>query len=274
MRWQTNFRISDSNEQVQHEFEYTQLKPDRHSWGISKMQWGHLEDRYAIKFCFKLGKMPQKRMECFRLFFDHLAWIEHRFLSGIRNSRKPGSLWGMARDVGGVRKSIHHSWLAKVLGLLCRGFKGVQKEIPREEASTLQIGSVVFPPGQCTSPQLHPRHRLFDQDGHQDSSSASLVQTLPPVTFGYSLSSQAVVMRQLRRWKRLWRRSLTRSHKRTSMGSSRSCWKGTTSALLPEEITRVSYVYYHTKKKLETYLMILVYKVWFGLFGFMAYQPL
>ena len=43
-----------------------------------------------------------------------------------------------------------------------------------EEASTLQIGSVAFPQGQCTSPQLHPCHRLFDQDGHQDSSSPSL----------------------------------------------------------------------------------------------------
>ena len=57
---------------------------------------------------------------------------------------------------------------------LCWGFKGVQEEIPSEEASTLQIGSVAFPPGQCTSLQLHLCHRLFDQDGHQDSSSASL----------------------------------------------------------------------------------------------------
>ena len=41
---------------------------------------------------------------------------------------------------------------------------------------------------------------------------------------------------------------ITRSHKRTSMGSSRSCWNGTTSALQLEEIsskgTRVSWVYY------------------------------
>ena len=29
-----------------------------------------------------------------------------------------------------------------------------------EGASTLQIVSVAFPPGQCTSPQLHPCHRL------------------------------------------------------------------------------------------------------------------
>ena len=95
-------------------------------------------------------------MECFRLLLDHLAWIQHQFLSGIRDSRKAGSLWGMMRGVGGIRKSEHHSWLAKGLGLglLCWGFKAVQEEIPSEEASTLQIGSVAFPPGQCSSPQL------------------------------------------------------------------------------------------------------------------------
>ena len=58
-------------------------------------------------------------------------------------------------------------------------------------------------------------------------------------------------MRQLRRWKRLWRRSLTHSHKKTSMGPSRSCRNSTTSALQPEEITskgtRVSCVYYQKK---------------------------
>ena len=72
------------------------------------------------------------------------------------------------RGVGGVRKSIHQSWLAKGLGLglelICWGFKGVQEEIPLEEASTLQVGSLAFPTGQCTSHQLHPCHRLFDQD--------------------------------------------------------------------------------------------------------------
>ena len=61
----------------------------------------------------------------------------------------------------------------------------------------------------------------------------------------------AVVMRQVRRWKRLWRRSLTRWHTRTSRGPSRSCWNGTTSELQPEEFTskgsRVSCVYYQWK---------------------------
>ena len=122
-----------------------------------------------------LEKMPQKLMECFRLLFDHLALIEHQFLCGIRDSRKSESLWGVMRGVGGVRKAIYQNWLAKGLGLglLCWGFKGVQEEIPSEVASTLQIGSVTFPPGQYTSPQLHSCHRLFDQDGHQGNSSAS-----------------------------------------------------------------------------------------------------
>ena len=56
--WAT-FMISGLNEQLQQEFEYTLLKPDYHSWWISKMQSGRvdtLEERYAIKVCFKLGK--------------------------------------------------------------------------------------------------------------------------------------------------------------------------------------------------------------------------
>ena len=65
-------------------------------------------------------------------------------------------------------------WIDSQQGILFWGFKGVQEEIPSEEASTLQILSVAFPPGQSTSPQLHPCHRLFDQYGHQDSSSTSL----------------------------------------------------------------------------------------------------
>ena len=50
--------ISGSNQQLHQELEYTLLKPDCHSWWISKMRSrreDNLEERYAIKFCFKLG---------------------------------------------------------------------------------------------------------------------------------------------------------------------------------------------------------------------------
>ena len=53
------FMISGANEQLQQQLEYTLLKSDCHSWWISKMQSGreeNLEELYAIKFCFKLGK--------------------------------------------------------------------------------------------------------------------------------------------------------------------------------------------------------------------------
>ena len=85
-------------------------------------------------------------MECFRLLFDHLAWIEHQFLSGIRDSRKAESLWGMMRGVGGVRKLIDQSWLAKGLGLglLCWGLKGVQEEIPRKRPALFKSGQWHF----------------------------------------------------------------------------------------------------------------------------------
>ena len=51
--------ISGSNEQLQQQLEYTLLKPDCqdfHRWGISKVQSNTLEERYEIKFGFKLVK--------------------------------------------------------------------------------------------------------------------------------------------------------------------------------------------------------------------------
>ena len=53
------FMISALNEQLQQQLEFTLLKPDCHSWWISKMQSGcqdTLEEWYAIKLYFKLGK--------------------------------------------------------------------------------------------------------------------------------------------------------------------------------------------------------------------------
>ena len=87
-----------------------------------------------------MGKMPQKRMECFRLLLKHLAWIEHQFLSGIRDSRKAWSLWGMMRGVGGVRKSEHQSWLAKK-----KNFKDKDRRVSIETISAqfdVSVGTV------------------------------------------------------------------------------------------------------------------------------------
>ena len=64
------FMISGPNEQRQQQLENILL--------ILKMQSGREGERYARKCCFKVGKkMTQKRLECFRLRLEHLAWIEH-----------------------------------------------------------------------------------------------------------------------------------------------------------------------------------------------------
>ena len=85
--------ISGSNEQLQQEFEYTLLKPDCHSWWISKMQSGRentLEERYAIKFSFKLRKNATETygmlqtdfgasyMNCASVFVWHKRFKEDR----------------------------------------------------------------------------------------------------------------------------------------------------------------------------------------------------
>ena len=48
------------------------------------------------------------------------------------------------RGVGGVRKSEHQSWLAKGLGLLCWGFKGVQEVIPWKRPALFKSGQWHF----------------------------------------------------------------------------------------------------------------------------------
>ena len=85
-------------------------------------------------------------MECFRLLLEHLALIEYQFLSGIRDSRKAGSLWGMMRGVGGVSKTIHKSWLAKGLGLglLCWGFREFRKRFRRKRPALFKLGQWNF----------------------------------------------------------------------------------------------------------------------------------
>ena len=176
MRWLTNFYDFSfkSTATAAIGIHLTKLKPDCHCWWISKMQSDTLEERYAIKFCFKLGKNATETYGMLQTAFGAscmkrasvFEWHK-RFKEG-RESVRDDERCGRSKEVNTPQAK------GLGLGLLCWGFKGVQEEISFEEASTLQIGSVAFPPGQWTSPQLDPCHRLLDQDGYQDSSSPSL----------------------------------------------------------------------------------------------------
>ena len=168
MRWVTNFY--DSNEQLQQQL-------DCHCWWISKMQSDTLEERYAIKLCFKLGKNTTETYGMLQTAFgasciNRASVFEwHKWFKEGRESVRDDERCGKRKEVN--TPELFGQRVRLGLGLVCWGFKGVQEENPSEEASTLQIRSVAFSAGQCTSPQLHPCYRLFDQDGHQDSCSPS-----------------------------------------------------------------------------------------------------
>ena len=126
----------------------------------SKMQSGRedtLEERYAIKFRFKLGKNAKETYGLLQIAFWP-SCMNRASVFEWHKRFKEGSAWGMTRGVGWVRKSIDPSWLDKVLGLglLYWGFKGVQEEIPWEEARTLQIGSRWASRQPPYSPDLAP----------------------------------------------------------------------------------------------------------------------
>ena len=113
--------ISGSNEQLQQEFEYTLLKPNSHSWGISKTEtYGML-----------LTAFRPSCMNRASVFEWHKRFKEGR--ESVRDDEKCGKSKGV-----NTPRLIGQNVRVRVTMLR---FKGVQEEIPSEEASTLQIGS-------------------------------------------------------------------------------------------------------------------------------------
>ena len=102
--WQI-FMISGSNQQLQQQLEYILLKPNCHSWWISKMQSDTLEERYAIKFCFKLGKNSTKTYGMLQTAFGPSymngasvsKW--HKRFKGSRESVRDDERCGRSKEV-------------------------------------------------------------------------------------------------------------------------------------------------------------------------------
>ena len=193
--------------------------------------------------------MPQKRMECFRLLFGHLAWIEYQFLSGIIDSRKAESLWEMMRGVGGVRKSIRQSWLAKGLGLglLCWGFKEFRKRFLGKRPAIFKSGQWPF---QQDNAPVHNSILVTDyliKMGIKTVPSRPYSPDLAPCDFWLFSNLRGCRYETIEETKEAVTKvidTLTQEDFQTC----RSYWNGTTSALQPEDITsketRVSCVYY------------------------------
>ena len=244
------FMISASNEQLQQQLEYTLLKPDCHSWWISKME-SERKEWYAIKFCFELGKNATETYGMLQTAFGAYCmnrasvfeWYK-RFKES-RESVRDDERCGRSKEVN-TPELIGQRVRVRVTMLRFWGSSG-RDSVGRGQHTWNRVNGIsTRTMHQSTTPSLS--QTIWARWASRQFLTLPIVQTLVPVTFGYSLSSEAVVMRELKRWKRLWRRSLTRSHKRTSIGPARSCWNGTISVLQQEEITskgtNVSRVYY------------------------------
>ena len=99
------FVSSVSNEQLQQQLEYTLLKPDSHGWWISKMQSEPLEERCAIKFCFKLGKNATEKYGMLQTAFrpSCMNWASvfkwHKTFKESRESVRDDERCGRSKEV-------------------------------------------------------------------------------------------------------------------------------------------------------------------------------
>ena len=164
------------------------------------MQSDTLEERYAIKFCFKLGKNATETYGMLQTAFGAscmnrasvFEWHE-RFKDG-RESVRDDERCGRSNEVN-TPELIGQRFRVTMLMFLGSSARdsvgGGQHSSNRISGiSTRTIHKSTTPSlSQTISPRLASRLFL----------SLPIVKTLLAVTFGYSLSSEAVVMRQLRR---------------------------------------------------------------------------
>ena len=103
-----SFMISGINAQLQQQLEYTLLKPDYHSWSISKMQSGcedTLEEWYARKFCFKLAKNATETYEMLQTAFGASCMKQasvfewHKRFKEGRESVRDDERYGRSKEV-------------------------------------------------------------------------------------------------------------------------------------------------------------------------------
>ena len=110
-----------------------------------------LEERYAIKFCFKFGKNVTETYGMLQTAFWPSCMNRASVFEWHKRFKEGRSLWGMMRGVGGVMKSINQSWLAKVLGLglrlLCWGLREIRKRFLGKRPALFKSGHWHFHDG-------------------------------------------------------------------------------------------------------------------------------
>ena len=183
----------------------TLLKLDCHSWWISKMQSGGedtLEERYAIKFCFKLGKNATETYGVLQTAFQPscmnrpsvFEW--HKRLKEGRESVGDDERCGKSKEVN-TPQLIGQRVRVRVTMLRFKGRSRRDSLWRGQHSSNRASGISTRTMHQSTTLSLS--QTIWQRGASRQFLTLPIVQTLLPATFGCSLSSEAVVMRQLRR---------------------------------------------------------------------------
>ena len=176
-----------------------------------------LKERYAIKLCFKLGNNVIHMYGMLQTAFgpccrNRASVFERykRFKEG-RVSVRDDERCERSKEVN-KPELIGQRYRVRIRVTILRfyGSSGRDSVGRRQHCSNRLSGLSTRTMHQSTTPSFSLT--IWQRLASRQFISLPIAETLLPVTFGYSLSSEAVVMRKLRRWKRLWRRSLIRSH--------------------------------------------------------------
>ena len=180
------FIISGSNEQLQQQLEYTLLKPDCHSWWISKMQSDTLEERYVIKLCFKLGKNATETygmlQTAFGASYMNGAWVfewHKRFKEGSESVRGDERC-GRNKKVR-TPELIGQRVRVRVTMLRFLGSSGRDSVQRGQHSSNRVSGISTRIIHQSTTPSLS--QTIWPRWASRQFLSLPIVQTLLPVTF-------------------------------------------------------------------------------------------
>ena len=131
------------------------------------------------------------------------AWVFewHKRFKKSRESVRDGERCGRSKEVNSPQL-IGQRVRVRVTMLRFLGSSGWDSVGRGQHPSNRISGICTRTMHQSTTPSLS--QTIWPRWASRQFLSFPIVQTLLPVTFGYSLSSEAVGMRQLRRWKRLW----------------------------------------------------------------------
>ena len=129
-----------------------------------------VEHRYAIKVCFQLGKNVTETYGMLQTAFG--ASCMNRASGFERRKRFKEGKESVRDDERCARSKEVNT--PELIGQRVR-VRGYSVEVLREFSKrSCRKRPALFVSGISTRTMHHPCHRLFDQDGHQDKSSASL----------------------------------------------------------------------------------------------------